>query len=50
MNLTINELTWFRYRCNNCSKVYKSTSDTSICPDCKSEDVTRMPDKSGVVG
>jgi predicted Zn-ribbon and HTH transcriptional regulator len=43
MNLMIDELKWFRYRCNDCGKVYKSTSErSSICPDCKSENVTKV--------
>lgn len=42
MNLDMGELTWIKYRCNNCGKVYKSTGKKSICPRCKSENVLRV--------
>jgi predicted Zn-ribbon and HTH transcriptional regulator len=42
MNLEIGELIWVKYRCENCGEVYKSTGERSICPECKSEKVTRV--------
>jgi rRNA maturation endonuclease Nob1 len=46
INLDIEELTWIKYQCNNCKKVYKSTAEKSVCPHCKSEKVNRLQDKS----
>jgi predicted Zn-ribbon and HTH transcriptional regulator len=39
MNLAMEELKWFKYRCKSCGKVYKSTGKKAVCPECKSEDV-----------
>jgi Zn finger protein HypA/HybF involved in hydrogenase expression len=39
LNLDIEELTWIKYQCNNCGKVYKSTGKKSVCPGCKSDNV-----------
>jgi rRNA maturation endonuclease Nob1 len=43
MNLEIGELQWYKYRCEDCGKKYKSTGATqSICPDCGSENVVKV--------
>jgi Zn finger protein HypA/HybF involved in hydrogenase expression len=41
-NLEIDELKWYKYWCNNCGQVYKSTGKKSVCPDCRSEDVEKI--------
>lgn len=42
MNLTMDELRWYRYQCNECGRMYKSTSQRSICPGCRSENVVNV--------
>ncbi|MCX6682930.1 MAG: hypothetical protein NTY71_08125 [Methanoregula sp.] len=41
-NLTIDELTWYKYRCTKCGHVYKSTGKKSVCPRCRSEDIEKV--------
>ena len=41
-NLDMDELKWYKYRCDKCGHVYKSTGKKSICPACRSEDVKNV--------
>jgi predicted Zn-ribbon and HTH transcriptional regulator len=43
MNLVIDELKWYKYWCEDSGKVYKNMGiRSSICPDCKSENVVKV--------
>jgi rRNA maturation endonuclease Nob1 len=43
MNIEMDEIRWYKYRCEDCGKVYKSTGKRfSVCPDCKSENVVMV--------
>jgi predicted Zn-ribbon and HTH transcriptional regulator len=42
INLDMDELKWYKYRCTKCGHVYKSTGKKSVCPKCRSGDVERM--------
>jgi|GEM_PF-6495142 len=46
-NFTIDELVWYKYRCNQCGHVYESTGKISMCHTCKSGDVERVTEGSG---
>jgi len=43
INIEMDEIRWYKYRCEDCGKVYKSTGrQYSICPDCKSDNVVKV--------
>ena len=46
-NFTIDDLVWYKYRCNQCGHVYESTGKTSICHVCRSRDVEEVSEGSG---
>ncbi|OPX62860.1 MULTISPECIES: hypothetical protein [unclassified Methanoregula] len=43
LSIELGEITFYKYRCNDCGREYKSTGKQhSICPDCKSENVEKV--------
>jgi hypothetical protein len=43
INIEMDEIRWYKYRCEDCEKVYISTGrQFSICPDCRSDNVVRV--------